>query len=77
MIIHHDPDEWVSVSDSHACDFHVANPGVSYAGCTCSSSYGQRRATPEEYAAAKAKREALRCSTCASLARGGGAEAAS
>jgi hypothetical protein len=46
MIIHHDPREWEAVVEHRTCEYHKKNPGHrSYAGCTCSSSYGMRRRT--------------------------------
>lgn len=43
-MIHHNPDEWESVVKHHTCEYHKENPEHrSYAGCTCSSSYGLRR----------------------------------
>lgn len=34
--------EMESVVKHHTCDYHKRNPGKPYAGCTCSTSYGQR-----------------------------------
>ena len=48
-MIHYDPAEWVTVTESTTCSYHRKNPGKTYASCTCSASWGQRRATPEEY----------------------------
>lgn len=57
MLIRYDPDESKSVSEHHVCPFHEENPGVSYAGCTCSSSHGLVRRPPEEVAEIKRKRK--------------------
>jgi hypothetical protein len=43
-----DPDDYVSFFDQHTCRFHEIAPGEPYAGCTCSTDWGQRKATPEE-----------------------------
>lgn len=49
MLIMHDPDDYVATSTRYTCPFHQANPDIaSYAGCTCSASWGTRLATPEE-----------------------------
>ncbi len=56
MLIRHDPDEFEVVSTSHTCPFHEANPGKSYAGCTCSGSSGLRRRPYEEVAKIKAEK---------------------
>lgn len=56
MIIHYDPDEWVTESDKTVCSYHQRYPGRPYAGCTCSASWGQRRATTEERKTNKIKR---------------------
>ena len=51
MNIFHDPDQFTGVSEHRTCGFHQRNPGVKYAGCTCSAFYALRPATPEEYRA--------------------------
>lgn len=56
MLIHHDPDEFKSVGTSKTCPFHKQFPGKTYAGCTCSSSFGLERRPPDEIRALKAKR---------------------
>lgn len=56
MLIHYDPDEYETVSEHRTCPFHERNPNGAFAGCTCSSSYGQRRRPLEEYLAIKAKK---------------------
>ena len=43
MIIDYDPDDYESIIEHHICSFHKKHPGVPYAGCTCFSSYSQRR----------------------------------
>lgn len=43
MIVYWNPDEWETFSEHHTCPFHRRNPGVPWAGCTCSGSYGMRR----------------------------------
>ena len=48
MIIPYNPDDYVAESSKTTCPFHKKYPEFTYAGCSCSSSYGQRRATPEE-----------------------------
>lgn len=57
MIIHHDEDLYESVYSHRTCPFHERNPGKTYAGCGCSSSWGQRLRSPEEVAAIKARRQ--------------------
>lgn len=56
MIIHHDPDRYVGVSEHRTCLFHLTHPGKPYAGCTCGGFYSQRPATEQEYRAARTKR---------------------
>jgi len=56
MIINTDPDAYVPISNVRICPFHLKNAGVPYAGCTCSASYGQRRATESEYRERRRKR---------------------
>lgn len=56
MFIPYDPDEWVSCFEHTVCDFHQKHPSKQFAGCTCSASFGQRKATPEEYRANRKKR---------------------
>jgi len=48
MIINIDPDDYVTEISHSTCPFHKKHPGEPYAGCSCSSSYIRRRATPEE-----------------------------
>jgi hypothetical protein len=48
MLSLHDPDDYVTETKSHTCEFHKRTPWEQSAGCTCSFSMGQRRATPEE-----------------------------
>lgn len=50
MIHYHDPDDWVVDNRSTTCELHKRQPWAQSAGCTCSFSMGQRRATPEEKA---------------------------
>ena len=51
MLIHHNPDDYVSESKHHICEHHKRQPwDTNWPGCTCSSSYSLRRATPEEKA---------------------------
>lgn len=50
MLIQYDPDAYVATSSYEPCPFHKANPDIrDYPGCTCTASWGQRPATPEEY----------------------------
>lgn len=50
MFIRYDPDSQVSESTHTVCVFHQKFPEIhNYAGCTCSSSWGLRQATSEEY----------------------------
>jgi hypothetical protein len=56
MIYKIDPDDFVGTSSLHTCPFHRANPGVAYAGCTCSGAFSLRKATPEEREANYRKR---------------------
>jgi hypothetical protein len=53
VIIHYDPDRYRTEVKSHTCAFHEAQPGVPYAGCTCSASYGSVERPPEEVAVIK------------------------
>lgn len=49
MLVIHNPDEFVIETTHHTCEYHKRQPwDKSYPGCTCSGSYSQRRATPEE-----------------------------
>jgi hypothetical protein len=48
MLIKDDPDSYVPVRESTTCAFHLANPGVGYAGCACQYYYGLRVATVSE-----------------------------
>lgn len=32
----------ITTVESHTCDFHQKNPGMHYAGCTCSGGYSQK-----------------------------------
>lgn len=57
MLLRIDPDATVAVSAHYTCPFHQANPDItSYAGCTCSSSWGTRPATEEERRANRERR---------------------
>ena len=38
MIINIEPNQEVKTK-MNTCDFHKKNPGIPYAGCTCSGSY--------------------------------------
>ena len=52
MLMLHDPMDWVTVIEQRTCEHHKRQPwDTSWPGCTCSTSYSQRRATPEERAA--------------------------
>ena len=52
MLIEHNPDDFVTEIKERRCEHHKRQPwDVGWPGCTCSASYGQRRATPEERAA--------------------------
>jgi hypothetical protein len=51
MLIHHDPDDYVTEVKSTTCEYHKRKPwDVAWPGCTCSVSYSQRLATPKERA---------------------------
>lgn len=52
----YDPDATVPVSEHRTCLFHQNNPGKFTPFCSCSSSYGSRPATPEEYRERRRKR---------------------
>jgi hypothetical protein len=56
MLIHHDPDEWETVTTSHMCPFHERHPGEAFAGCTCSASVSQHRRDPADVAKIKARK---------------------
>jgi hypothetical protein len=64
-----DPD-LVSVSESRTCEYHKRNPGVSYAGCCCMSSFGYRKKTMEEKAKEKSVLDNIPriCSVCGKFA---------
>lgn len=38
-IIHFNPDDYETHTDHMTCQFHKDNPGVPYAGCTCTGTY--------------------------------------
>ena len=58
MLIHHNPDDYISEFTKHTCEHHKRMPwDTAWPGCTCSAGYGQRRATPEERAANVKARE--------------------
>lgn len=56
MLMFHDPDEFETVSEYRICGYHAEWPGRTYAGCTCTASFSQRRRSPEDVASIKAKR---------------------
>jgi len=56
MLIHHDPDEWETVSESYVCSFHQHNPGLPFAACCCSVIQSMRRRDPAIVAKIKADR---------------------
>lgn len=60
MLIRHDPDAYVAVSEGHTCAFHREYPGRQWAGCTCGGGVGLRTATPEEKAENRRRRLAKR-----------------
>ncbi|MHA2390309.1 MAG: hypothetical protein ACXACW_16425 [Candidatus Hodarchaeales archaeon] len=43
MLIEYNPDEWEAVIEHDTCNFHKEHPEQTYPGCTCFSSYSQRR----------------------------------
>ncbi len=51
-----DPDEFEPAIVHHTCAFHKLNPGAPWAGCTCSTSFSQKRRPAEEVAKIKADR---------------------
>lgn len=57
MQIHLDSDEYEATHDTTTCRFHRLNPGVAYAGCTCSASFGQRRRSNDEIAEIKKRKQ--------------------
>ncbi len=59
MLIHRDNQDFVVDIKTHVCEHHKRQPwDVAWAGCTCSTSYGRRLATPAERAAnLKARKE--------------------
>jgi len=59
MYIIHNPDDYVSVSTHLPCAFHIKYPDLTFAGCTCTSSFGLRKATPEEKIENEKRRTAL------------------
>ena len=42
-IIEFNPDDYEIHTEHTTCQFHKDNPGVPYAGCTCTSSYSMHR----------------------------------
>jgi hypothetical protein len=57
MQVVYNPDDYVATSSYYACPFHRQNPDIaSYAGCTCSASWGTRPATDEERAENRRRR---------------------
>jgi hypothetical protein len=57
LLIYHDPDEWTTVSETHTCPYHEANPeDRAWPGCTCSASYGMVRRPQEEIDEIKRKK---------------------
>lgn len=53
-----DPDMRVPVVTRHVCEHHKRDPwDVNYAGCTCSTAFSSRTATPEERVENKRRRE--------------------
>ena len=48
MLVDYNPDDYKTVTTQHTCGFHKINPGKSWAGCTCSGSYGLVKKTTEE-----------------------------
>ena len=49
MLIHYDPDDWVTTHTHHTCEHHKRMPwDTAWPGCTCGGSIEQRPATPEE-----------------------------
>lgn len=49
MLIRHNIDDYVCESKHHTCEHHKRQPwDVAWPGCSCSSSYSERLATPEE-----------------------------
>lgn len=51
-----DADEFEPVVKRHTCAFHELNPGEPWPGCTCSTSYTQKRRPAEEVAKIRAER---------------------
>ena len=43
MLMEYNPDEWETVVVHDTCDFHKEHPEQRYPGCTCFSSYSQKR----------------------------------
>ena len=56
MLINTDKDGKMPVMEKHTCNYHKLNPMTPYPGCTCSTAYGTRAATPEERADNKRRR---------------------
>ena len=48
MIIHVDTIGTVPTFEHTTCGFHKHHPGKSFAGCSCSASFGRRKATDAE-----------------------------
>lgn len=56
MRMPYDPDGTVVEAGSKQCPFHQKYPEFDYSGCTCSGSWGLRKASPAERAANKKRR---------------------
>ena len=58
MLIPYDPDDQVTDVTRHVCEYHKRQPwDVSWPGCTCSTGFISRKATPEERAENIKRRE--------------------
>ena len=51
MFINIDQDEHIPEIKTYICDWHKKHPGQPFGRCACGVSYGQRKASPEEYLA--------------------------
>ena len=48
MIIDYNPDDYEMKAEIHTCEFHKNNPGMVFAGCTCTANYSQVPKKKEE-----------------------------
>jgi len=47
MQVEHNPDDYETHTEHTTCQFHKDNPGVPYAGCTCTYSLHKKNKEPK------------------------------